>query len=112
MGPYYGCRVSLKPTLLHHDRIAGAERIVERHVAVELLLRIVARHLDLALAGARGKATGNRDRRLRRHVGDVRVLAGIGDFAENEERPVGFDLDRDVRLAHIALLEPVSYTHL
>jgi len=30
-------------------------------------------------------------------------LAGRGDFAEDEERPVGFDLDRNMRLADVAI---------
>jgi len=37
--------------------------------------------------------------------GTVRVLAGSGDFAEDEERPVGFDLHRNRGLADIAVAQ-------
>ena len=58
--------------------------------------------------GARREAAGDRHRGLRRHVGDVRILAGRGDFAEDEERPVGFDLDRHMRLADVAVAQLVG----
>ena len=103
------CRVPLEPPLLDHDGVAGPQRIVERHVAVDLLAAAVAGQIrPCSLIGARREAAGDRDRRLRRHVGDVRILPRRGDLAEDEERPVGLDLDRDMRLAHIALLEPLG----
>ena len=43
----------LKPPLLHHHGIAGAQGIAERHVALDLLAGRVAGQLDLALL-ARG----------------------------------------------------------
>ena len=66
---------------------------------------IVPADLDLVLEGARRVAAGDRDRGLDRHVGDVGILAGQGDFAEDEERPVSLDLDGDMRLADIALAQ-------
>ena len=59
-----------------------------------------------ARARARREAARDRDRGLDRHVGDVRVLAGKRHLAEDEERPVGLDLDRDMRLADEALTQP------
>jgi len=40
------------------------------------------------------------------HAGLIGILAGRIDFAQNVERPVGLDLDADMRLADIALLQP------
>ena len=42
-------RQRLEPPLLDHDGVAGAQRIVERHVAVNLLAAGIAGQLDLAL---------------------------------------------------------------
>src|SRR5665213_102061 len=98
----------LEPPLLHDHGIAGAHRIRERHLALELLAGDVAGDLDIAMTSARRKTAGNRDRLLHRHVGDVRMLAGLGDLAQDEERPVGLDLDRHMRLAHETLLEPLG----
>ncbi len=52
--------------------------------------------------GARREAAGDRHRALDAHVGHVGILAGGRDFAEDEERPVGFDLHRHRGIADIA----------
>jgi hypothetical protein len=36
-------------------------------------------------------------------------LARLGDLAEDEERAIGLDLDRDVRLADVTLAQLVGY---
>ena len=43
------------------------------------------------------------------HVRDIGVLARLGDLAEDEERAIGLDLDRDVRLADVTLAQLVGY---
>src|SRR3954469_14759673 len=57
---------------------------------------------DVAL-GAGREAASDRDRALDAHVRHVRVLAGRGDFAENEERTIGIDLDGNRGLADKAV---------
>ena len=54
---------------------------------------------DVVAIGPRREAAGDRDRGLDRHVRHVGILARLRDLAEDEERPIGLDLDRDMRLA-------------
>ncbi len=63
---------------------------------------------DRAVQCARAEAAGNRDRGLDRHVRREGILAGLEDFTEDEEGPIGFDLDRDMRLAHETLPQHVG----
>jgi hypothetical protein len=46
----------LEPPLLHNDAIAGAQRVVERHVGLEFLAIGVAGELDGSFFGARREA--------------------------------------------------------
>ena len=55
--------------------------------------------------GARREAAGDRHRAFDAHIGHVGILAGSCDFAEDEERPVGFDLDRHRGIADIAVAQ-------
>ncbi len=64
---------------------------------------IDAGEVGAGLPAARGEAAGDRDRGLDRHAVDEGILAGGRHFAEDEERPEGLDLDRDVRLAQEAV---------
>src|SRR5215218_2441809 len=94
-----------EPAFADEDGIAGADLEGEGDpAAVELALGGAA-DLDRLLLGARGEAAGNGDGGFRRHVGDVGVLAGRGDLAEDEERPIGLDLHRHMRLADIAVAQ-------
>ena len=60
---------------------------------------------DAVALGAGREATGNRDRAFDAHVRHVGILAGSCDLAEDEERTIGFDLDRHGRLADIAVAQ-------
>ena len=61
---------------------------------------------DVPAIGARREAAGDRDRVLDRHVRHVGVLAGHRHLAQDEERPIDLDLDRDMRLADEAAAQP------
>ena len=67
---------------------------------------IARREMRVALVGARRVTAGNRDRGLDAHAGLIGILAGRIDLAQNVERPVGLDLDADMRLAEITVSQP------
>ena len=55
--------------------------------------------------GARREAAGDRHRAFDAHIRHVGILAGRCNFAEDEERPVGFDLHRHRGFADIAVAQ-------
>ena len=62
----------------------------------------------MVAAGARREAAGDRDRALDAHVRHIGVLSGRRDLAEDEERPIGVDLDRHRRFADEAIAQPCA----
>src|SRR5215213_1208081 len=90
-----------EPAFGNFDGVAGAERVAQWQYQAGRRALHLAGDGDLFLGGTRREAAGDGDGVLDRHVGHVRVLAGEGDLAEHEERPVGFDLDRDARVADV-----------
>ena len=101
-------RRSSEVALTHIDGVAGLDRIAERQHGGADLSVDAARDLHGMCVGARREAAGDRHGLLHGHAGNVGILAGGGDFAHGEERPVADDLDRDVGMADIALAQPVG----
>src|SRR6187402_930398 len=54
--------IALEPAFFDDDGITRLERIVQRHLAAELLAAGSARQFDRAPAGARRETAGDRDR--------------------------------------------------
>src|SRR5579863_2364419 len=86
-----------EPAFADEDGIAGADGGAERDDAAAG----VVGQRDAVALGAGREAAGNRDRAFDAHVRYIGILARGCDLAEDEERPVGFDFDRDRRLADI-----------
>jgi hypothetical protein len=61
---------------------------------------------DVVAPGPRRKAAGNSHSTFDAHVGHVGILAGGCDFAKDEERPIGFDLDSHRGVADVAAAQP------
>src|SRR6185436_10727220 len=89
----------VKPAFGDFDGVAGADRVSKRQRAARRHALDFAGDGDLVLRGARREAAGDGDGILDRHVRHVGVLAGEGYLAEDEERPIGLDLDRNARVA-------------
>src|SRR5437588_10141333 len=70
-----------EPAFGDEDGVAGAEREGGRHLAAVELALDRAADFDLLALGARREAARNGDGGLRRHVGDVGILAGRRDLA-------------------------------
>src|SRR4029077_10731042 len=102
------CRLS-EPPLLHIHRVARTHGTIDRHGHAQLLAVDETGDDDGLAEGARRETAGDRHRGLDGHVRDIGVLARLGDLAEDEERAIGLDLDRDVRLADVTLAQLVGY---
>src|SRR6185295_6390467 len=75
-----------EPAFVDHDCVAGAEELGNGGDEAYDVPVDVAADLDRAAVATRRIAAGNRDRRLHGHVGDIGILAGQNDLAEDEER--------------------------
>src|SRR5215204_6295978 len=82
-----------EPALADEHGIAGADRRARRNHEAAGAGRVRMRDRDTVAARARRKSAGDGDGALRGHIRHVRILAGCGDFTENKERTIGFDLD-------------------
>src|SRR5215471_21631626 len=92
-----------EPAFGDADGVARADREGKVDLAEVELGPDSAADLDGLFIGARSEAASDGDGGLGRHVGDGGVLAGRRDLAEDEERPVGLDLDRHMGLADVAV---------
>src|ERR1700710_473925 len=91
---------ALDPAFLHDDRVAGANVSQRRHRFAYRALACPPVEVEFPAIGPLRIAAGNRDCGFRGHVRHVGILAGRDDFTQDEEWPVAFDLDRDMRLAN------------
>jgi hypothetical protein len=92
----------LEEALADGDRISGPDRIGQRNRRRGGNTVNHARQVDSPFRRAWREATRDRNGLLYRQTIDERILAGRGDFAENEEGPVSLDLDGNLGVAQIA----------
>src|SRR5581483_1273025 len=67
---------------------------------------VAAGDAHAALVGAVAIASGNGHGRLHGDAADERVLPGVAHLAQDEERPVLRNVDRDLRVPHVLGSEP------
>ena len=53
-------------------------------------------------------ALGDSDRGLHCHRVDIRILSRLVDLAQDEEGPIGLDLDADLRVLDVFLLQLIG----
>src|SRR5262245_10805312 len=94
-----------EPAFGDEDCITGTQLEGQRDLAAVELPVDRAADVDRTLVGARREAARDGDGGLRRHVGDVGILARCRDLADDEERPIGLDFDRHMRLADVAVAQ-------
>src|SRR5215470_16851737 len=82
----------LEPAFLDHDRVARPHAPYGWHRLAHDASRDRPLDLDVPAIGAWREAAGDRDRLLDRHLWHIGVLAGRRHLAQNEERPIGFNL--------------------
>src|SRR5690348_6391894 len=92
-------------TFVYDDRIAGPDNLRERNLPGQRPSIDHSCQINAAFIAAWREAAGDSNGLFRRHAVDIRVLAGRRNFSKYKERPVGFDFDRDLRIAQITFAQ-------